>query len=110
LLNRLIFIIIKKTSSTAFIIRYALMSFKSLQICLISHQGPWVHPEIDNPDYKPDPELYLRKELCAIGFDLWQVKSGTIFNNVLITDDPEYAKKVGDEIWKPRFVSFGSCN
>ncbi|XP_054273862.1 calreticulin-like [Macrosteles quadrilineatus] len=67
-----------------------------------NYKGPWIHPEIDNPDYKPDSELYLRKELCAIGFDLWQVKSGTIFNNVLITDDPDYAKKIGDEIWKPR--------
>lgn len=25
---------------------------------------------------------------------MWQVKSGTIFDNVLITDDVEYAKKV----------------
>lgn len=67
-----------------------------------NYKGPWIHPEIDNPDYKPDSELYLRKEICAIGFDLWQVKSGTIFNNVLITDDPEHAKKVAEEIWKPR--------
>lgn len=27
-----------------------------------------------------------------MGFDLWQVKSGTIFDNVLVTDDVEYAK------------------
>uniref|UniRef100_A0A1B6MUX5 Calreticulin n=1 Tax=Graphocephala atropunctata TaxID=36148 RepID=A0A1B6MUX5_9HEMI len=67
-----------------------------------NYKGPWIHPEIDNPDYKPDSELYHRKEICAIGFDLWQVKSGTIFNNVLITDDPEYAKKVATDIWKPR--------
>jgi len=30
---------------------------------------------------------------------LWQVKSGTIFDNILITDDPEEAKRIGDETW-----------
>lgn len=59
-----------------------------------AYKGPWVHPEIDNPDYTPDPNIYKQKEICGIGFDLWQVKSGTIFDNVLITDDVEYAKKV----------------
>jgi hypothetical protein len=68
-------------------------------------QGPWIHPEIDNPEYSPDPELYKRDEICAIGFDLWQVKSGTIFDNVLITDDPELAKQVGEDVWRPTFVS-----
>lgn len=70
-----------------------------------NYKGAWVHPEIDNPDYKSDPELYKRDEICALGFDLWQVKSGTIFDNVLITDDPEEARKFGEEIWKPTFVS-----
>lgn len=54
--------------------------------------GAWVHPEIDNPEYKADPDLYKQPEICAIGFDLWQVKSGTIFDNVLISDDVEAAK------------------
>jgi hypothetical protein len=36
---------------------------------------------------------------------LWQVKSGTIFNNVLITDDIELAKEKADAIWKSRYVS-----
>lgn len=54
---------------------------------MLCFQGPWVHPEIDNPEYSPDANIYLRKELCAIGFDLWQVKSGTIFDDILITDD-----------------------
>ena len=28
-----------------------------------------------------------------------QVKSGTIFDNILITDDVDYAKEVGDSLW-----------
>lgn len=68
-------------------------------------QGVWVHPEIDNPEYSPDTNLYFKEEVCAIGFDLWQVKSGTIFGNILITDDINVAKEIGDTVWKPMFVS-----
>ncbi|TDG46191.1 hypothetical protein AWZ03_007399 [Drosophila navojoa] len=58
-----------------------------------NYKGAWEHPEIDNPEYSPDDKLYLRNEICTLGFDLWQVKSGTIFDNVLITDDIELAAK-----------------
>lgn len=77
--------------------------WKPKQIDNPSYKGPWVHPEIDNPEYEADSELYYRKEICGIGFDLWQVKAGTIFDNVLISDDPEYAKKIGKENWKVTF-------
>lgn len=36
---------------------------------------------------------------------MWQVKSGTIFDNVLIADDLEVARKFGEDVWKPTFVS-----
>ncbi|XP_075236642.1 calreticulin [Lycorma delicatula] len=75
--------------------------WKPKQIDNPKYKGPWIHPEIDNPDYTPDSNIYLREDIAAIGFDLWQVKSGTIFSDVLITDDPEYAKKVTEEKWKP---------
>ncbi|KAL1116710.1 hypothetical protein AAG570_005182 [Ranatra chinensis] len=65
--------------------------WKPKQIDNPNYKGPWIHPEIDNPEYTPDPEIYLRKELCAVGLDLWQVKSGTIFDNILITDDVSIA-------------------
>merc|ERR1712094_39697 len=35
-----------------------------------------------------------------VGIDIWQVKSGTIFDNILITDDVEYAKQHGEKTWK----------
>merc|ERR1712228_1018226 len=62
--------------------------------------GAWVLPEIDNPEYEEDTTLYSFDSFCGIGFDLWQVKSGTIFDNVLITDDVEAAKKQGEDLWK----------
>ena len=59
-------------------------------------KGKWVHPMVPSPEYDADEvkETGKYKEACTIGFDLWQVKSGTIFDNVLVTDDPEHAKKV----------------
>lgn len=67
--------------------------WKPKQIDNPNYKGVWKHPEIDNPEYTPDPNLYLREEVCAVGLDLWQVKSGTIFSNLLFTDNPETAKE-----------------
>lgn len=58
-----------------------------------NYKGVWKHPEIDNPEYTADSNLYLREEVCGVGFDLWQVKSGSIFSKVLVTDDVEHAKE-----------------
>lgn len=46
----------------------------------------------------PDDKLYRYPEICAVGFDLWQVKAGTIFDNVLITDDEKEADAMQNEI------------
>jgi len=72
--------------------------WKPKQIDNPAYKGPWVHPEVDNPEYVPDSNLYLQKEICAIGFDLWQVKAGTIFDNVLITDSEAEADEVQEVI------------
>jgi len=73
--------------------------WKPKQVDNPKYKGPWVHPEISNPEYYTDDKLYKFDEICAIGFDLWQVKSGTIFDNILITDDEDHAKQVGEETW-----------
>merc|ERR1712038_2052103 len=75
--------------------------WKARQIDNPDYKGAWIHPEIDNPEYNADDAKDIAKydENCKLGFDLWQVKSGTIFDNVLITDDAEHAKKVGEELW-----------
>ncbi|XP_029581823.1 calreticulin [Salmo trutta] len=63
------------------------------------YKGKWVHPEIDNPEYSADSEIYRFDSIGVIGLDLWQVKSGTIFDNFLITDDATLAEEVGNETW-----------
>jgi calreticulin len=60
------------------------------------YKGAWVHPEIDNPEYKVDNEIYAY-DFSRVGFDLWQVKSGTIFDDILITDDIKVAAKQREE-------------
>merc|ERR1712134_76098 len=62
-----------------------------------AYKGVWTAREIDNPDFKDDDTVYEYADFGFIGFDLWQVKGGTIFDNVIITDDKgeadEFAKK-----------------
>ncbi|KAL0088030.1 Calnexin [Phycomyces blakesleeanus] len=57
------------------------------------YKGPWVHPEIPNPLYKLETDLHAY-DFGYLGIDIWQVKSGTIFDNLLVTDDIEEAEKI----------------
>merc|ERR1712137_1327137 len=52
-----------------------------------AYKGFWEAKKIANPDYVDDDALYKYADFGFIGFDLWQVKGGTIFDNVMITDD-----------------------
>jgi calreticulin len=58
------------------------------------YKGEWEHPMIPNPDYVEDKALHARCQDCKyIGFELWQVKSGTIFDDILLTDSLEEAQE-----------------
>ena len=52
-----------------------------------AYKGVWEPKKIANPEYEDDNEVYKYADFGFIGFDLWQVKGGTIFDNILITDD-----------------------
>jgi hypothetical protein len=64
-----------------------------------AYKGIWVAPDIDNPEYKHDDKLYLQKDIKYVGFELWQVKAGTIFDNIMVTDSLEEAKKFAEDTW-----------
>merc|ERR1712178_341779 len=49
--------------------------------------GVWEAKKIDNPEYVDDDAVYKYADFGFIGFDLWQVKAETIFDNIIITDD-----------------------
>merc|ERR1712232_775123 len=38
-------------------------------------------------DWEDEDAIYKYEDFGFIGFDLWQVKGGTIFDNIIITDD-----------------------
>lgn len=63
------------------------------------YKGKWEHPMIDNPEYKYDANMFkVCKDGCThIGFEIWQVKTGTLFDDIIVTDSLEeaedYAKK-----------------
>jgi calreticulin len=65
-----------------------------------AYKGKWKTPLIANPEFKDDRDLYVFGPLKYFGIELWQVKAGSIFDNILITDDPDYAKAVAEETWQ----------
>merc|ERR1712037_600438 len=63
------------------------------------YKGPWSPKMIPNPDYKSDDKIYA---VCAdgcthVGFELWQVKSGTIIDDIIVTDDVKEAQAFAEE-------------
>lgn len=53
------------------------------------YKGPWEHPMIPNPEYAQDDTIYSFDSFGAVGLDVWQVKSGTIIDNIIIADNLE---------------------
>ena len=77
-------------------------------------KGEWFAPKITNPAYKGEwsPKQIKNKDFVEgeqlaaydsfhVGYELWVVNNGTIFDNILVTDDKEYAKAQGEKLWKP---------
>jgi calreticulin len=63
------------------------------------YKGAWVHAQIDNPEYEADPSFHVVKA-NGLGFELWQVKGGSLFDNIIITDSWDDAKKYAEDTWK----------
>ena len=62
-------------------------------------KGKWKHPMIPNPKYEYDETMSMVcKDGCThIGFELWQVKSGSLFDNIIVTDSLEEAQEFAKE-------------
>merc|ERR1712046_317741 len=63
------------------------------------YKGIWEAKKIANPEYTDDDMIYKFADFGFIGFDLWQVKGGTIFDNIIITDDVAEADTFAQK-WK----------
>lgn len=62
-----------------------------------AYKGQWVHPLIDNPEYEYDSDIYSYKT-AGVGIEIWQVKSGSIFDNILVTNDVAEARAAAEKI------------
>ncbi|KAL4312236.1 hypothetical protein GQ457_01G034860 [Hibiscus cannabinus] len=62
-----------------------------------NYKGKWKTPWIDNPEFEDDPDLYVLKPIKYVGIEVWQVKAGSVFDNILICDDPQYAREVVED-------------
>merc|ERR1712151_970851 len=49
-----------------------------------AYKGIWEAKKIANPEYEDDDSVYKFDDFGFLGFDLWQVKGGSIFDNVII--------------------------
>merc|ERR1712078_279421 len=72
--------------------------WKAKRIANPAYKGVWAPKKIANPAYVDDDQLYAYDSFAFVGIDVWQVKSGTIFDNLLITDDVETAKAAAEKI------------
>jgi len=68
--------------------------WKARQIDNPAYKGEWVHPKIDNPDFVDDNEIYAFGDHSYVGLEVWQVKAGTIFDHIIVTDDAAEAEKL----------------
>merc|ERR1711959_137412 len=59
------------------------------------YKGEWKPKMIDNPEYKYDENMYkVCKDGCAhVGFEIWQVKTGTPFDDIIVSDSIEEAEE-----------------
>ncbi len=65
-----------------------------------AYKGIWTAPDIPNPAYVHDDTLYNYKDLKYVGFELWQVKSGSIFDNIIVTDNIDEAFELAKATWE----------
>merc|ERR1712146_357911 len=62
-----------------------------------AYKGEWKPKQIANEKY--DEKLVTFPELTNVGFELWTVNNGTIFDNIYVGDSIADAKAMADATW-----------
>jgi calreticulin len=73
--------------------------WKAKKIPNPEYKGKWVQPEIPNPEYVEDKTIGQYSNIGGVGFEIWQVKAGSIFDDIILTDSADEAKAFLDETW-----------
>jgi calreticulin len=58
-----------------------------------AYKGEWAPRLIPNPSFVIDKEFGVFEDLSYVGIEVFQAKPGSIYDNILVTDDLEYAEK-----------------
>merc|ERR1719247_2541554 len=74
--------------------------WKAKRIANPAYKGVWAPKKIANPQYVDDNTIGQYDSFAFVGIDVWQVKSGTIFDNLLITDDVDTDKAAAEKAAK----------
>merc|ERR1719287_437040 len=73
--------------------------WKAKKIDNPDYKGEWEHPMVDNPEFEDHDTLYSYESFGVAAFEIWQVKAGTIFDNVIITDTKDEADAFAKVTW-----------
>lgn len=82
-----------------------------------SYKGKWIAPKIDNPAYKgiwearkiANPDYFEDKTpskfepISGIGFELWTMQGDILFDNIVVSHDPEDAAILAKD-WQAKFT------
>jgi len=67
------------------------------------YKGEWAPRQIENPSYAFDGHPALLPTIDAIGFDLWTMQGGLLFDNIIVVlGNASLARDVADRSWSLR--------
>ncbi|XP_062857016.1 calnexin [Trichomycterus rosablanca] len=67
-----------------------------------NYQGEWKPRMIPNPAYFEDAHPFRMIPVAAVGFELWSLTGGIMFDNILLCDDLEVSRHWTEETWGQR--------
>ncbi|XP_020706307.2 calnexin-like isoform X2 [Athalia rosae] len=62
-----------------------------------NYKGKWMPRLIHNPNYFNDEHPFKMTSIFAVGFELWSMSPDILFDNLIVTDSEEVAKKWSDD-------------
>jgi len=74
--------------------------WKPKRIANPDYKGKWVHPEIPNPEFVEDKNIGQYDNIGGVGIEIWQVKAGTIFDDIIVTDNWAEAKSFMEQTFE----------
>ncbi|CAL7942377.1 unnamed protein product [Xylocopa violacea] len=67
-----------------------------------NYKGEWKPRLIHNPNYFNDEHPFRMTPIYAVGFELWSMSTDIFFDNILITDNEEVARKWAADTFEVR--------